>query len=85
MLLPAAFSPLFSFLSVRQQQRVRSAGFRGNGTAGDPCSFSKDEGEGGMQDGAEGESVDKSAEMEREEGRQAACLTPTGTLRVGGG
>lgn len=29
--------------------------------------------------------VDKSAEMEQEEGRQAACLTPTGTLRVGGG
>lgn len=39
----------------------------------------------GRLGGGEGGSVDKSAEMEREEGRQAACLTPTGTLRVGGG
>lgn len=84
-MVPAVF--FFVSLFLRGSYRGFDQQDSGNGTAGDPRSFSV---EGGRMVGeawgvGREESVDKSAEMEREEGRQAACLTPTGTLRVGGG
>lgn len=76
----SCFSLLLLFFLLREEAAeglISRVG--GNGT------FSMEEAEGDRRDGGEGESVDKSAETEREEGRQAGRLFNTDWHFEGGG